>query len=432
MTSTANDDPVAEAIAALASGVAAVADMPLQRRDALGQSGAYAEVETLRRRLEFTQLQLLRELQDAGVAATLGAPSMVALRQGLIRISPSEASARVRASEALGSGRSLTQQPIPPRLPIAADAARQGAIGAEHVQVIVRILHRLPTDIDPATRTSAEQTMTDNARQFDPRTLSRIGVHLLHRLAPKDPEPKENERHRGLIFRGDVPGLTAIHGLCTDAVAAIIQSALDPLSAPLPESGGTKDLRTAAQRRMDALEELARRALTSGDLPSQGGERPHVNIIVRPGTTTAELPWVGPVHLDQISWMLCDSIVTPIELDEHGVPQRIGDPTRSIPMWLRRSVIARDRGCSFPGCDRPSTWSDVHHIHEWARGGTHQRDNLTVLCGHHHQLIHRAHWQIRMIDGTPHYVPPRWIDPDQVPRRNHLHHAPTRNQPLRT
>jgi hypothetical protein len=28
-----------------------------------------------------------------------------------------------------------------------------------------------------------------------------------------------------------------------------------------------------------------------------------------------------------------------------------------------------------------------------------------------------------MINGTPHWTAPRWLDPDQTPRRNTAHHA---------
>ena len=30
-------------------------------------------------------------------------------------------------------------------------------------------------------------------------------------------------------------------------------------------------------------------------------------------------------------------------------------------------------------------------------------------------------WQPVMINGLPHWIPPKWIDPAQTPRRNTLH-----------
>ena len=37
--------------------------------------------------------------------------------------------------------------------------------------------------------------------------------------------------------------------------------------------------------------------------------------------------------------------------------------------------------------------------------------------------IHRGHWVVRLApDGIPEFIPPPWVDPSQVPRRNTLHH----------
>ncbi|WP_242419678.1 HNH endonuclease signature motif containing protein, partial [Frankia sp. CpI1-P] len=35
------------------------------------------------------------------------------------------------------------------------------------------------------------------------------------------------------------------------------------------------------------------------------------------------------------------------------------------PPHLRRALAARDRGCTFPGCDRPPSWCEAHHVIHW-------------------------------------------------------------------
>jgi hypothetical protein len=40
------------------------------------------------------------------------------------------------------------------------------------------------------------------------------------------------------------------------------------------------------------------------------------------------------------------------------------------------ALIGRDRGCSFPDCDKPPEWTLRHHIQAWAAGGTTDLDNL--------------------------------------------------------
>ena len=49
--------------------------------------------------------------------------------------------------------------------------------------------------------------------------------------------------------------------------------------------------------------------------------------------------------------------------------------------------------------------------------------NTVLLCGAHHSEIHRTGgWAVVMAaDGLPSFIPPRHIDPDQRPRRNHHH-----------
>jgi hypothetical protein len=82
---------------------------------------------------------------------------------------------------------------------------------------------------------------------------------------------------------------------------------------------------------------------------------------------------------------------------------------------LRRALVLRDRGCRFPGCDRPPQWTDAHHIQPWATGGPTTLPNLILLCRHHHTLVHEGGWGIRLDtatntatatqpDGQPHHL----------------------------
>jgi HNH endonuclease len=86
----------------------------------------------------------------------------------------------------------------------------------------------------------------------------------------------------------------------------------------------------------------------------------------------------------------------------------------------RRLLELRDRGCAFPGCDRPPSWCHGHHIQAWIDGGPTTLANGVLLCGHHHRLIHQGAWQVRMApDGLPEFIPPEWIDRNRNPLRNH-------------
>jgi hypothetical protein len=82
-------------------------------------------------------------------------------------------------------------------------------------------------------------------------------------------------------------------------------------------------------------------------------------------------------------------------------------------------LAVRDGGCVFPDCTRPAAWTQAHHIVPWSEGGPTELSNLALACDPHHDAIHHDGWQIRMgARGQPELVPPRWVDPEQRPRRN--------------
>jgi hypothetical protein len=67
---------------------------------------------------------------------------------------------------------------------------------------------------------------------------------------------------------------------------------------------------------------------------------------------------------------------------------------QETPPAIRREVFWRDRGrCIVPGC-RNATYVDLHHLDLRSEGGSHDPDNLVVLCGAHHGALHRGRLRI--------------------------------------
>ena len=76
----------------------------------------------------------------------------------------------------------------------------------------------------------------------------------------------------------------------------------------------------------------------------------------------------------------------------------------------RRALVARDQGCTWPGCTAPPAICESHHarIH-WADGGPTNLANGALLCFHHHDLVdtrsiimtrQRGTWTFARPDGT--------------------------------
>ncbi|MDT4918499.1 MAG: hypothetical protein QOH89_3199, partial [Pseudonocardiales bacterium] len=48
-------------------------------------------------------------------------------------------------------------------------------------------------------------------------------------------------------------------------------------------------------------------------------------------------------------------------------------------------------------------------------------DLAGLACRTHNNDAKKQGWQTVMINGRVGWIPPRWIDPEQKPRFNHLH-----------
>jgi hypothetical protein len=103
------------------------------------------------------------------------------------------------------------------------------------------------------------------------------------------------------------------------------------------------------------------------------------------------------------------------QVEEYGTTHRLFTEAQ------RLAMIARDGGCSFPACDAPPQWAEAHHVIPYAEGGPTTVDSGCLLCGHHHDTFERNGWTCIMIAKVPHWIPPPWRDPHQVPIRNWAH-----------
>jgi hypothetical protein len=119
--------------------------------------------------------------------------------------------------------------------------------------------------------------------------------------------------------------------------------------------------------------------------------------------------------------LACDAHLLPAVMGTNSKPLDVAMPSYVVPAHMRRGLVLRDRGCTFPGCAKPASACDSHHVLEWLRGGPTELENLVLLCSHHHRLIHRSEWTAKLVNDWAYFTPPAYVDPLQQPRYNPLH-----------
>ncbi|MGV9798139.1 DUF222 domain-containing protein [Mycobacterium sp. NPDC003449] len=195
-------------------------------------------------------------------------------------------------------------------------------------------------------------------------------------------------------------------------------AALDPLCRPVPLPDGSPDPRSTVRRRADAFGHLVRSYLSGSRRPTSGGVLPHVTLI-RPATAAmvpaglgagAEvdmLGFTGPISTATAELISCDATLGTVLVDGNDAPLDVGRTERLFPPHIRKALGIRDRGCAFPGCGRPVSWCDAHHLTPWSTGGATSIDNGVLLCRHHHTVMHHSDWQVYLgPDRHPWFIPP--------------------------
>ncbi|MGC5287520.1 DUF222 domain-containing protein [Micromonospora sp. DT231] len=377
----------------------------------------------LEQRLAAVTLALVREIDGRGTARAQGASSTAVWLRERLRLTVPAARRLVDLAAALDTGN-----------PGVRAALANGDITVDQARVIADTVATVHTTAGAQAADKAVGVLTDWSGQFDPTLLRKLGTRILDHVAPDiadaaahaalEAEARRASRDRHLTLSTLSDGRLRLTGVLDSETAGLLRAAIDPLTAP----NGPDDPRTPGQRRHDALADLCRLTLRTTDLPEHGGDPAQIVVTTSFDALARQLD-AGTLdtgfHLtaETVRRLACDATILPAVLGGTGQVLDVGRQRRLITGPLRRALVLRDRGCAFPGCDRPPRWCDAHHIHHWADGGTTTLTNAVLLCGHHHRHLHHNDWTVRLAgDGHPEFIPPAWLDPNQIPRRNHYHH----------
>jgi hypothetical protein len=385
---------------------------------------AISEMEELSRRVYAHTLALHAEAEKRGVTGGYDCT----------RVAVHDA-ARISINETI---RRETHIELVEHSPAAREALAAGVLDADHLDVITKTLKKIPSRVAFADRELAESMLLEHAGNLDALTLKRSARHILSWLdqdGPEplaDPEPPVNELHIDTLRNGNVQ----LMGRLGPEAGALLKGLLSPLAKPRP-ADGVPDLRGVGERHGDAFAELLQLCANSAVAPADGGERPHLTVTIslnelRDEIGRAQLGDLGTLTAAQARRIACDAKIYPMVLGGDSQPLDVGRAKRTAPPAIRRALVWRDGGCAFPTCDRPSGWTDCHHVRHWADGGPTTLTNLVLLCRRHHTLIHHSDWEVRIRDRLPEFIPPAFIDAERKPRRNKLHgvRSPLRKQCL--
>jgi hypothetical protein len=324
--------------------------------------------------------------------------SMKSWLTGHCRLSGREAAAFVR------NGRRLTE------LPALASAYAAGEVTPAHVGIVT-------SAVTPARMAVAE------ANGIDLHTTDEALTQAARVLGPEDTAAVVRRWVAGIDPDGaldDAAGMQRVFRMAVSADGRIyLTGHLDPvggeivhtaLEARMNGDRPANDLRTHGQRMGDALVELARQALRSGELPKVRGAAAQVRVTIdwfalcatrgAPGVGGGELPFAGPITAETARRLACDAGVVRILTDPAGLPLDVGQEQRCATTAIRRALELRDGHCVFTGCTMPAAYCDVHHVIHWAHGGPTSCENGALLCERHHTAVHEGGFTVARDPGT--------------------------------
>lgn len=285
-------------------------------------------------------------------------------------------------------------------LPLTLEALERGRISLGHARVILE---------------NAAGVADDSIQEYERLTVARAEVTTPGKLAvtakiyaARMTAESFEERHgqardeRTVAIRDLNNGMSELlHLLPTPFAAAIF----DRLTRQAKAVGATGDPRTRDQLRSDLATDL----LLTGN-PSCDEGAPHtaangiqaqisitipVLTLLGAGNEPATISGRGPVDFSTAE-QLASNAPEFVRILTHPITGMVIEADTYRPSAsLRRFLMARDKHCQFPVCNRDARWCDVDHTIAWEQRGKSVPQNLAHLCRGHHTLKHHAGWTVR-------------------------------------
>ena len=274
-------------------------------------------------------------------------------------------------------------------LPVCAQAYAEGMLSGGQIEAIVAGLDDETVEIFAAQEAELVPYLI-------PLTVAGVSRAMGAWLALNRPERAEPEEPERALYLSPTLDDRWVLGGSLDAEGGAVVAAA--LRLATPERSDV--LKTAANRRADALVDVCRFFLDHQQDRAGGRHRPHVNVVVEladldagRGGQVVDGPRIdGPT----LSRLFCDSAVHRVVMSGRSAVLDYGTSTRTIPAPLWNALVIRDEHCRFPGCDRPSGWCEGHHVVWVTQNGPTDLENLVLLCSRHHHRLHQPGWHAKL------------------------------------
>lgn len=361
--------------------------------DALMESGArnygdgdsIEELHRLLSRFEAFVTEATAAFEMGEEWATDGARTAASWIATRCRIPRAAAKRRVRL------GRTLRQ------LPQCAQAWREGSIGTD-AALALSSARRHRTE---ASMARDEAMLVAQAKELGFEEFSRALAYWKQLADPDGAEASEVEKKnaRNVFLESSYSGMWLGQMTLDPVSGSIVSNELNRLEHDLFEADCAEAkerlgrvaridelARTSAQRRADALVEMATRSRSApadGIRPAPlfsifvGYETIHGRICeLENGTVlhpSALSPWMDSAYFERAIFSLSNRIDVSVR-------------ARLFTGGTRRAIELRDRICTHPHCYEPAESCQVDHIETYADGGLTTQENGRLLCGFHNRL----------------------------------------------
>jgi hypothetical protein len=349
----------------------------------------------------------------SGLAQRSGARTPERLVAAVTGLSVPESRAMISAGETL-QGEASWMTPV-------ATALQTGAVSVGATAAIRAGLGEPTPDVSEADLRSAARRLLDESGDLPPErvaVLAREARDLLDADGVRERETLLREK-RSLRISRLSDGMTRLVALLDPESAAFVTDAIDRVTAP--RRGGVRfvdpderqrasdvvaDPRTTEQLALDSFVTMIRLAAAVDDGRVFGSRAPGVRLHVRAEHLESGhgFGWIegqsAHASLKTVERLVCTSGALPIVFHDDGRPMKLGRTQRLFSTAQRIAMAARDGGCLIPGCERPPSWCEAHHIDEWERHkGRTDVDVGVLLCQHHHKWVHDTDARISRSTG---------------------------------